>query len=825
MKKTISINIGGIIFHIEEDGYDKLKQYLDSINRYFSTFEESSEIMSDIEGRIAELFLMKLNDGRQTLNVEDINELIATMGTTTDFEASIEEDAPESEQEKQEEKTKTDEAPKEEAQEAEPKRLFRDTNRGLIGGVAAGIAHYFGVDPLWVRLLFLALLINIFFYGLSTAIFVAYIILWFVMPPSDDLQENTKIKKLYRNNDDRVLGGVAAGIAAYFGVDVVVIRLLFVLTLFLGGSGALLYIVLWIITPIAKTVTEKMQMSGQPVTLQNIEDSLKKSFKMTEGEEKPLTKVLLFPFRLLAALIQGIGRILGPLLKFVVDVVRVLFGAILVFAGFIMTAALIGMISALYGSSGNFMVEDFLIPFELIQQSINGYMLVGVFFITIIPALFLAILGLVVISKKWLINSAVGWSLFTIWVVGIILGAVTIPSFVSEFHQTADIQREEKFALTDATPVLKLNNLGGIDWDGVDLMLRGQSDSVYTALIETESRGQSRTQAQANAAMVDYAIRKDGEDIYFNSNYTFNDSAKFRFQHVNVTFFIPYGKVFRMDEDLSDILFNTIHQSGYRVYDIPGNDWVFKQGEGLVCLTCTIRSDDDDDISYYGPTDDLDVTPRPSYDGVHHIDYPFEKFDQLVIGSVFDLEISRADEFKVVLYGDEELLEDVYLNQVGDRLEVNFKRDEWKWWKKQQKERIKLQVKMPHLTDLEIQGACDGDVIGFDEEQMNITIEGVSDLYVNVNVTDLDIDLEGIASIDLVGKGLSLDANVEGASNLNSLNYLVDHIDIEAEGASKATVFGSKSIEARADGASTIRYKGNSNINIEEDGNGSVKRY
>ena len=67
MKKNISINIGGIIFHIEEDGFDKLKNYLDAINRYFSDFKDSQEIISDIENRIAEIFLAKLKDDKQVI--------------------------------------------------------------------------------------------------------------------------------------------------------------------------------------------------------------------------------------------------------------------------------------------------------------------------------------------------------------------------------------------------------------------------------------------------------------------------------------------------------------------------------------------------------------------------------------------------------------------------------------------------------------------------------------------------------------------------------------------------------------------------------------
>ena len=73
MKKNISINISGIIFHIEEDGYDSLRKYLDSINRYFGSFEDSSEILADIEGRIAEIFLSKLNDGKQVITSRTSN--------------------------------------------------------------------------------------------------------------------------------------------------------------------------------------------------------------------------------------------------------------------------------------------------------------------------------------------------------------------------------------------------------------------------------------------------------------------------------------------------------------------------------------------------------------------------------------------------------------------------------------------------------------------------------------------------------------------------------------------------------------------------------
>src|SRR5688500_15753430 len=97
MKKNISINISGIIFHIEEDGYENLRKYLDSINKYFSSFEDSSEILADIESRIAEIFLSKLNEGKQVITAEDVNSLITTMGSVSDFKAAEEQEFTQSE--------------------------------------------------------------------------------------------------------------------------------------------------------------------------------------------------------------------------------------------------------------------------------------------------------------------------------------------------------------------------------------------------------------------------------------------------------------------------------------------------------------------------------------------------------------------------------------------------------------------------------------------------------------------------------------------------------------------------------------------------------
>ncbi|HEY0111180.1 MAG TPA: PspC domain-containing protein, partial [Fibrella sp.] len=262
MKKTISINISGVIFHIEEDGYEKLKGYLQSIQQYFSTYDDSQEIVTDIENRIAEKLLKNLKGdektpARQAVTVEDVNGLIAKMGTVADFEAVENEEVlvtggsraktnpaaagqsrgtgPSSDGPGTASST-TPPPPGtsynyksgkyEYAYQNDPKtgqsqstyangnrKLARDLRHKTLGGVAAGLAHYFRIDPVWIRVLFVGLVIGFpalssglfddgrFFGSLSGVTVIAYVLLWMFLPGDATLEEEKGIRKFYRNPD------------------------------------------------------------------------------------------------------------------------------------------------------------------------------------------------------------------------------------------------------------------------------------------------------------------------------------------------------------------------------------------------------------------------------------------------------------------------------------------------------------------------------------------------------------------------------------------------------------------------------------------------
>ena len=303
MNKTININIAGTVFNVDEDAYDLLNKYLESIKLYFSKIDKDGEIISDIESRIAENFLSKLSNKNNSISLLDVKNIIKIMGTLDDFKEIYDD-------ENKEEETFSSNG-------KDSKKLCRNVNDKVIAGVASGISNYFQVDPIIIRIIFLA---SLFAGGFG---FFAYIICWIGIPAKDG-SEQIITKRYYRDMDDKVIGGVAMGIAKYFSVDVSIIRILFIVSIFFGGFGIIVYFILWFITPEAKTVGEKMSMTGYAVTLENVEKFIKEKINPENKEENIFMKIILFPFRLIGPLLNGFIKLIVPIIRILLSFI--LFG-------------------------------------------------------------------------------------------------------------------------------------------------------------------------------------------------------------------------------------------------------------------------------------------------------------------------------------------------------------------------------------------------------------------------------------------------------------------------------------------------------------------
>ncbi len=196
MKKTVTVNLDKTIFNIDDDAYTVLESYLEALHDHFKKEEGGQEIMNDIESRISELFKERLGFGMQVITLQEVNEVIAIMGQPDEIENPLDSGT----------------APDNNA-EGDNSGQTTDT-------------------------------------------------------PNNESHKSTK--RLYRDPDNRILGGVASGMGYYFGIDTVAIRVIMVLLLPLWASSVWIYLLLWICIPEARTTSQKLEMRGETPTVDNI---------------------------------------------------------------------------------------------------------------------------------------------------------------------------------------------------------------------------------------------------------------------------------------------------------------------------------------------------------------------------------------------------------------------------------------------------------------------------------------------------------------------------------------------------------------------------
>lgn len=834
MKKTISININGVIFHIEEDGYDKLKGYLNSIQNYFSSFADSKEIFSDIESRIAERFLVKQKaESKQVISLEDVEELIGAMGTVSDFEAIDQAEDLLSEPlqtanslkaESFSSQTKTE--PKTGQGEQEPKKkLVRDLNRKLLGGVAAGLAHYLSVDPLWVRLTFILFVIgfpaflgmmdwniDIFFGPVSGATVVIYLAMWIAFPGVANLEEDTKIKKFYRDADHKVIGGVAGGIASYFGIELSVVRFLGVLSIFFFGVGVISYIILWIIAPTANTLTEKMEMKGEPITLSNIESKIKKDLNSpdTDGKESSLSQILLLPFRLVSVLLTALGKLLkalGPILRWIIGIELILISVVGIIALIVAASFAMGMKGTHFGTFPMVMTVARELPWYLILSSV---------LLILIPLIFFLLLGITLISNRKIAGNSVWLTLAGLWIVGIIGCTISSMTYYMNFTKRTEVVKTEAFKLNSRVILFDQNNNReeDIKWDRRVWIVGYDGDSLRLEK-KFSARGRSVEDARKNALDLNYQVVKRDTVLIFDEEPTMSENGKFRDQKVVVDVYIPYGKPFSMTKGFYYDKFQNWDVS--EKYDFHDGDkvnwtalrWVVTRDSGFVCINIPaefIKKNNENgdgessgDYSYNNDDSSIDLGER----GQFIKQFAVGDFDGVDLGDALMVEIRQGNEFSVRADGEEDNVDNVKCYVTNGTLKVERPN---RGFLEENSGRIGLIIIMPELNRLNLFGASTTRVTGFDKKSSNleVVLAGASRAELNLKASRLKINLAGASQAILKGSAQDLEGRLAGACRLNATEMNIVNADLEAAGASHAELGVVKRLRKSTTGASNI---------------------
>ena len=497
MNKTVNINLAGLHFHIDESAYNELQRYLNAVKSSLD-HDGREEVMSDIESRIAELFSEALTSDKQVITTQNVAAVIQVMGQHEDYQ--LEDDRPK----EQSSKTYTN----------YPRKFFRDTKNSYIGGVSAGLSHYFGIDALYLRL---------------------------------------------------------GWILLFFGL----------------GTGILLYIILWVLIPEAKTTADRLQMKGKPINISNIEDSFKEGFQsvksgineMADAIDRESIKNTGDKIRrgsqsffevlgdLLAFLFKAIGKFIGLFLMLITTVLLI---------SFIVSVFSLGTASFLHPEWMYYVETALTSSWPIWLVSLTALVLVGV------PLVFMLMLGISILSSKTKrMGRTTKFSLLGIWLIAL------VTTIVLGVREGADFSvKSSDYSTTDlpvsSADTLYLEMVGNryynkdmhrdsgnlkIVYDEDDhrliyssdirLVVQSTKDDQASLSIEKSALGASYQQAKDRAQSIDYDFTMDGNRLKLNAYLLTDIKQRFRDQSVELTLYLPEGSVLYADENTYSFHRNT----------------------------------------------------------------------------------------------------------------------------------------------------------------------------------------------------------------------------------------------------------------------------
>jgi len=550
-------------------------------------------------------------------------------------------------------------------------------------------------------------------------------------------------------------------------------------------------------------------MQGQPVTLSNIESNIRKSLNMKEGHENLFVKILLFPFRLIAAFFAFLSRSMGPLMTFFIEAIRVVFGVILAIIGI---SGLLGILMAFGILLGIFAGNDldfvYPWPIELIKNDLQLLPGIAIGLALIIPFLVIAVLGFMMLMKRKVLNAGVGWTLLVLWLLSVAFMGYYIPKYIHGFTEEGRSTTADRYSLAGKTIILKGNDTGDDDFELVDFRIRSHEDSVVRIEKRLSSRGATRSEAEENAQKIQYNIQAMDTIFSFDTDFQLAEGSKFRKQEVEVTVYLPYGQLFLMDESLKPLLGSFMYRQGFSTNQAPDNQWVFNE-QGLKCVTCPPEEmkqevDSDWDISGYQKT------------------FDFDDFSEIDIQSAFKVQIMQDDEFEVIAAGNKSDVSDVVVEKIGSKLKVTYAGKLMDISDKPEK--ITIFLKMPDIQKAEFSGTVKAYIEGFEKLSTDLELHGAAFVELEGEAEYIKASLDGASKLQLSGNGRRMESKVMGASTLNAFDFEVKDVEVSTYSASTANVNATEVLIVKTFGASTVNYKGDARVEIDKSGNSTVRK-
>jgi len=514
MKKTIRINISGYIFNIDEDAYERLQHYLNSINKQFVDTNEGNEIIADVESRIAELFQERIGDRKEVINLTDIEYITEIMGKPEDFED------------------------------------LQDESQDQ---------------------------------------------------PNPEIQSKKTSRRIYRDPENRVLSGLSAGLGNYFGIDPTIVRVIFVLMTLFYGTSFLVYIILWIFTPEAKTRTQKLEMRGQDINLSNIESSIKSEFRQVQNNFSKWKK---------SRNREKLNSNINEMIKYSWKTFGIFFKIVLIIIGIFFLLTGIGLLGAMTGlfffnntilsplswNNISFPIKEIIALFTD-RFNANVFM-ISSYLLVLVPVVSIIYFGLRFIFKFKTKNKYIGLYAGSTWLVSLLVLIVSSVKIAYEMRtqqeitQTYSIEKKS----TDTLYLELSDNLNNEYWNNKNirfgdiglsfddkvptfygkpsLSIEKSENNLTEFSITKMSHGMNDQEAVKYAKNIEYEWQQDDSIIYFHRYFQLAGNKKLRNQRLNATLKIPVGKVVYIGKNINLLCSYIENKDDYDSDEMVGHYWV-----------------------------------------------------------------------------------------------------------------------------------------------------------------------------------------------------------------------------------------------------------
>ena len=631
MKKVININFQGAIVPIEESSYELLQEYIESLRLYFANEEGRDEIINDIESRISELFQERLKGGSTCITDEDVNAIIKNMGRPVDLEEAEKGENTESNNGKSDQSTKEKSESFQANWQGKRKRLYRDENNKILGGVCSGIAAYFSIDPVIVRIVFIIFMIS----GIGI---LAYILIWMFVPGSSML-ENGARKRLYRNPDGKIIGGVCSGIGSYFDINPWLPRFIFLIPFisfffrwghfgpltfpnFLSFSFSpgsfIVYIILWLVIPEAITTSEKLEMKGEKVDMNSIKNSVLKEMKevgekvgkmgqeMGERVGKMGMEAGNFAKEKSADFSKEVHtstrRTSGVLGNIITTIFKICMYFIL---GCIALVVIIVLFSIAIVAMGLFPLKEFVLTDGWQSLFAWGTLL---FFIAV-PVIGIITFIIRRFARIKRSNKLMRYSFIGLWIIGIVCFISLLTSIGRDFRSSSSANVEfvplsdPNVKSLEVTPLnndnySRMNNwfrlepfaTFGMDEDTAFIsnfrirIKKSATDSFQVSQMKW-CNGRTRRDADTLAALINFNILQSDSLLMMDRAIPINTTDKFRNQYVEVTISVPVGHYIKVNKNfdrLNHVRFPRVWNDNYWYNDDNDEYFKFKSGVSYI---------------------------------------------------------------------------------------------------------------------------------------------------------------------------------------------------------------------------------------------------